>query len=551
MTPVDQNALQLRVVKRMLELIDVRSPWHRALWQLGTLHVIDEVLECTNATWDGAIANEKAQRYLIERSREQVQGDVGIGPDGVRALLAAKLGSLSNKKFPSGSQVVSQIPLEREIRELAARSKRDYLARWLQHAESGALATESVERTARLLVAHLLDDGFDQRHIHGWLKSLVDSNPANILAELLKRGHDMCRDDEAQYSFAVVLERGATRSNAQRLEPILADLGEVRAEIESIAAVSTRRSESIEIFRRLLNQDIAVVVKQSFRARDPHAASTKLLEWMQRIESRSAIGSPRAFRFSRYVLDRTEGKMRNLFNGTGSLRLPAMERHSLYTQDLNPQLEASLSLLSSYRNLSPVASVATTWAAVEGLLGHSGAQGIDSADGLAAIVACSFPRAELEYLLGRPMAEPVAARINGEVDEAQGSDRARIMVDAILAHGSSLFTEPEDVAAAERVSQVLADPKGTIVRVEGYFKDVFRRLYYQRNFVMHAAKFDSVSLPSTVRSAPKIVAAGLDRVVHAQYVRTPVEPLALASRARNEIAMLGQLGAREVFRLLK
>ncbi|MCP1415650.1 hypothetical protein [Paenarthrobacter sp. A20] len=551
MTPVDQNALQLRVVKRMLELIDVRSPWHRSLWLLGTLHAVDEVLECTNATWDGAIANEKAQRYLIERTQEQVRGDVGMGSDVLRAMLATKLGQLSPKKFPTGNQAISQIPLEREIRELAARSKRDYLARWRQHTESGALTPESVERTARLLVAHLLDHGFDQRHIHGWLKSLIDIDPATILVDLLKRGHDMCRDDESEFSFAVVLERGATRSNAQRLESILADLEQVRTELETIADTTPKLAHTTEIFRRLLNQDIAVVVQQSFSARDPHAASAKLFEWMQRIESRSVIGSPRSFRFSRHVLDRTEGKIRNLLNGTASLRVPAMERHSLYAQDLNPQLEASLSLLSSYRSLSPVASVATTWAAVEGLLGHSGAQGIDSADGLAAIVACSFPRAELEYLLDRPMAEPAASSINQEANKAQGSDRARIMLDAILTHGSSLFTEPEDVAAAERVSQVQSDPKATIRRVEGYFKDVFRRLYYQRNFVMHAAKFDSVSLPSTVRSAPKIVAAGLDRVVHAQYVRTPVEPLALASRARNEIEMLGQQGAREVFRLLK
>jgi len=544
----EQNTLQTTVAERMLELIDVRSPWHRSLWQLGTIHAIAEVLECTNATWDGAINNGNAQKYLVDRCQIQVLGDVGIGDLPARELLAEKLKKLASKKL-NGSAPSQQPLLEKEIEELAERGKRDYLRRWKIHVETGGLTRDSVERTARQVVSHFLDDGFDRRHIHGWLKATLNNTTDSVLTQILDSGHDMCRKQEVDYSFAVPVQHGNTERHAAGIEAIRLDLEVVRNEFAKLEDTSRYRGA----FERLLSQDSAAVVGQTFRARDPHAAAAKLKEWLQKVEARAMVGhGGRTLTFSKVVLDRTDGRLRDLYSQEASLRVPAMDRHNLYAGALNAQLDNALALLSSYRNLSPVASVATTWAAVEGLLGHPGAQGIDSADGLAAIVACSFPRAELEDLLGRPMTEAATAVGAGNgIAEAEGSHRARLMLEAIRTYGSDIFTTPCDVAAAERILQVDRDPAGTVTRIRDYFCDVFRRLYYQRNFVMHAAKFDSVSLPSTVRSAPKLVASGLDRVVHAQHVRKPIEPLALVARAQNEITLLGTTDAREIFRLLK
>lgn len=547
MDPAEQNFLQLMIAKRMLELIDVRTPWHRSLWQLGTLKAVLEILECTNATWVGAVPNDKAQKYLIERCKQQISEDVGIGSEAVRTILTQKLSQLSGKKNSPGSPL--QPLLEKEIGELSARAKRDYLRRWKEFVEAGLLTRANVERTARLVVTHLLDDGFDRRHIHGWLRATLAKTTDGVLLKVLDEGHAMCRQDAVQYRFAIPLQRGAKVVSFSDIHDLLILPEEIKSEFEGVASSPNRTHQ----FERLISQEVPLVIGKEFWARDPHAASARLLEWLQKVEARSQIGLGRnVLQFSREVLDRTDRKLRNIESIQTSLRVPALDRHGLYTDELNPQLDAALGLLGSHGNLSPVTSVATTWAAVEGLLGHPGAQGIDSADGLAAIVACSFPRAELEDLLDRDLTSD--ALIDGaleNIDEVRGSERARLMLSAIQQHGTDIFEAIEDVAAAERILQLVADPAGVLTRVQGYFSDVFRRLYYQRNFVMHAAKFDSVSLPSTVMCAPKLVAAGVDRVVHAQYVRTPVEPLALAARARNEIQMLGKIGAREVFRLLK
>lgn len=547
MVSAEQSGIHRIVAERMLELIDVRSPWHRSLWQLGTMQSIAEVLECTHATWDGIIPTDQAQKYLVQRGRIQVLSDVGIGPTDVRQKLADKLAQLGSKKLAPG-----QLILVKEIEELASRAKRGYLLRWKEHAEGSELSTSSVERAARLIVSHFLDDGFDRRHIHGWIKATLSHGHSDVLGHLLDEGHTMCRQSDETYSFAVPFQRGNQEHLTKGLEALLLpseEMAKLRLEADQAVGQSFARSALL----RRLDQDSAAAVEQTFTARDPHAAAAKLDEWIRKVEARSVVGSGgRGITFSRVVLDRTSKKIRDIHTQSGSVRVPSLDRHGLYAQELNVQLDNALGLLSSHRSLSPVASVATTWAAVEGLLGYPSAKGIDSADGLAAIVACSFPRAELEDLLGKPLTDSAReGDVLKGVEEAVGSGRARTLLEALKVHGSGIFENPCDVAAGERLLQVAADPQATVSRVRDYFSDVFRRLYYQRNFVMHAAKFDSVSLQSTIRSAPKLVAAGLDRVVHAKHVRTPVEPLGLAARARNEIDMLGTGGEREIFRLLK
>jgi hypothetical protein len=215
MVSVEQNKLQQIVAERMLELIDVRSPWNRSLWQLGTVHAILEVLECTEATWGGGIPNDKAMKYLVGRCQQQVEGDVGVGSSAVRQLLAQRMGALAPKK--SAPQQV----LAAEIEELARRAKRDYLKRWKEWVEQGLLSQALVERTARLLVAHFLDDGFHVTHIHGWLKSLIANTSDSLLLAVLDQGHAMCREGEERYDFIVPAGRGARDHHKQMLSEFL------------------------------------------------------------------------------------------------------------------------------------------------------------------------------------------------------------------------------------------------------------------------------------------------------------------------------------------
>lgn len=539
------------IATRMIELIDVRSPWNRSLWQLGTIQSVMEVLECAQATWSGAIGNPQALEHVSSRCSAQVRADIGIGADPVRENLAEKLTRLAPKKNDAKLTTSTRAVLTAEIEELIDRAKRDYLSRWDQHISTNGITADELEKIARLVLTHLLDDGFDRRHIHGFLKAMLAKTEDKVLHEIIVRGHDMCREPERTFSFAVPIRFGNRMRNAPSLQPHLLDLEEFRKEIVGVP----NKAPHENFFHRTVSQDSAAVISLSYAARDPHAAARKLHEGLRKIEERASVGRGRSgiLAFSRIVFDRTHKTLRDLEPPENEqVIVPSLDRHGLYTASLNTQLDNALGLLSSRKDLSSVASVAMLWAAVEGLLGHPGAQGIEAADGLAAIVACSFPRAELEDLLSKPMRQDILdLGLGTEIQTARGSDKARLLLEGLRKHGSNVFVDLRDVAAAERVLQMDAEPKATITRIQNYFIDVFRRLYYQRNFIMHAAKFDSVSLPSTISSAPKLVAAGVDRVVHSQHVRRPVHPLALVARAKNEIDLLGSDGAREIFRLLK
>lgn len=549
MISATQNDFQRIAATRMLELIDVRTPWNRALWQLGSIQSIREVLECASATWNGAISSPAALEYCVSRCMTEVKSDVGIGSSAVRELLADKLGELT-KKGAGKLTVPDRIKYCKEIEDLMARANRDYLRRWSDFVSAGSLNEQNVERAARLILTHLLDDGFARTHIHGFLTHLLRSGTEKVLEEIITKGHDMCREAEREYFFAIPVLVGGNSRNIDILSDLLVEVEEIRTEIEDLSP----RGIAYAQFKRLISRDPSAVVGLSAKARDPHAAANKVYERLAKISERSNVGRGRSSHlvFSRYFLDRTNKKLRDREPGIQSVIVPSLERHGLYASDLNTQLDNALGLLSTQENLSPGASVAMLWAAAEGLLGNPGAQGVDVATGLASIVACSFPRAELEDLIGKEFREDIRdSSLTSELSDAEGSDKAKVLLEALRVHGSEIFLNDSDRAAASRVMQIDSDPKGVLTRIQQYFEDVFRRLYYQRNFIMHAAKFDSVSLPSTMRSAPKLVAAGIDRVVHAQYVRTPADPLALASRARNELSLLGTDGAREIHRLLK
>ncbi|MHA7227599.1 hypothetical protein [Glutamicibacter soli] len=222
-----QKHLQRLAASRMHELIDVRSPWNRSLWQLGTIQSIREVLECAQATWSGAISKPAALEYVSSRCCSAVRSDVGVGSQAVRDLLAGKIEQLAAKK--SSPQHVKAI-LSAEIEELISRANRDYLRRWHDHVSTVGLSDEDVERTARLILTHLLDDGFDRTHIHGFLTAQIKGSSGKILEDIIQMGHDMCREPEREYSFAIPVRHGNKVRNIPSLESKLIDLEIIREE---------------------------------------------------------------------------------------------------------------------------------------------------------------------------------------------------------------------------------------------------------------------------------------------------------------------------------
>ena len=221
-----------------------------------------------------------------------------------------------------------------------------------------------------------------------------------------------------------------------------------------------------------------------------------------------------------------------------------------FRADTNHELDDALELLAAVETSTSWASVAAIWAAVEGLLARATDPGVAASDRMAAIVAASFVRAELVMLATaiQDCEGPIADAMRNE--GRPFSKRLDDLYDSICSNVELPLLEVADLAATARLV-IHSDPRATLARVQAYLSSAFRRLFQQRNLLLHGGRFDSVALPMTMRSVPLLVAAGLDRLVYALMDGDQTTtPLALAARATNELALVGSDGSRRLHRLL-
>jgi len=523
----------------MKELADSRTPWHRGLWQPGTIVLLDEVVEAVLGTWNGSLTSDEAMKDVIRAAAEQVKRDPGVGNQSVRD----EIGSLLQSLLPIGNArskptAELQQTLERAI-AFAERSRTGYFLRWIEHVRDGGMTAEQVELTSRLLVAHLFDEGFHRNHIHGWLMTLGKSVD---LTKVLIRGREMLLKPPHEYEFIV----GMTRAPAEVRESFGDRWLDSDTYIDRFRAATNSQ-------HRPVPREGAGAVNWTAEARDPHAAMYKLLEWQQKLLARVQLGFGQSEKvdFEPDVVDVFTNKIRTPLEDLRSIRLPSIQRNRLFVggNGFEQQLDGAIALLASQSGEVRGAAIASVWAAAEGILGRPGGKGTDVADRLADIVTCSFPRAEVGEL-ARSWLENNSGDLADSLRGQPSAEQAEIMSNHLLTIGDPGFKLPSDRAAVVRYIQLASQPEAVLKRVRGYYSGVFRRLYYQRNFVMHAAKFDSVTLGVSVRTAPALVAAALDRVVNAQHGKKSISPLALAARAENELGMVGKPGAHPIYLLL-
>ena len=78
-------------------------------------------------------------------------------------------------------------------------------------------------------------------------------------------------------------------------------------------------------------------------------------------------------------------------------------------------------------------------------------------------------------------------------------------------------------------------PSKCLDDIKNHTRGALIRLYRQRNLVLHGGKTDSLTLRGSLRTAAKLVGAGMDRIAHGWYVQR-VKPMELAARARVSVA---------------
>jgi hypothetical protein len=86
-------------------------------------------------------------------------------------------------------------------------------------------------------------------------------------------------------------------------------------------------------------------------------------------------------------------------------------------------------------------------------------------------------------------------------------------------------------------------------RVNSHLKTAFRRLYRQRNIVLHGGSTRSVASRASVRIAGPLVGAALDRIAYG-HITNELTPLQLATRAQLAIQIVKDPSAPVLYDLL-
>ena len=516
------NEFETHVGARLLDFFDSSSLWNRKLWNIGlilTLFEVDEALE----GYRGGVLSEQALRYLLAHAQKAAGIDPGAGSPEERKLLQ---GAMSSK--PPLGELDHDLIVQQE-----AAIRPVYLARWAEVLRQEARPRP--ERTARSIASHLLDIGYSSDYLHRWWKyRLLHEKAQRSLADLV---------DEAQ-ALALVPPRAF-----EVLAPVSSGI-----RWRSTPPAEWRRPPEVSRWLRENGFDTSRVRQSGgflFRritALDLSAAVSRTTEILDQLSARMAVGTQSPLALLDRVWVKGDNEPRRVDRVSRGVWVEALERENkLYdatSATSSGGIHAAIELLAHLQISSSGAAVAGGWAAIEALLSEPSDRG-GAAERLAMLVACSLPRAELtslSYALPTLSAELRSANTN--------QARCDIVASAITeGRINSSTLPPSDRAALARMSELLSDPAADLDTVCKYASMAFRRLYRQRNLVLHWGRTNGVALQASLRTAAPLVGAGIDRIIHAHYV-DDLSPLQLVARAKVSLATVGTKSGPACTRLL-
>ncbi|MGV2903976.1 integrase [Microbacterium sp. AGC62] len=518
---------------RLLDFFQATSPWQRRLWDVGTCLVLDEVIEA--AEWRSRKVLSDGAVIWLAKDAERIAGrDPALGEAALRRHLTETLRS----SLQDGTRHV------RRLRELSEMATTGYLDRWLALLRSGK--RPSVERFARAVGAHLLDLGYSLPFLRRWAQQHIRDR--STLDELLVSAANLATKPEEDYSVIVpfhsvpraktpLTSREPTWRSAALIRQWLVNNGSSPSGVRQVGGFEYR-----------------------VRARDPLAAALLATERIDRLTSRATLARGRGETPEPHGSIWVSGssrpfKLERTSRGAFVLSLVAESR--LYDVDDRTDLDDALELASVLNLGSPGPAIASGWAAVEALLvspqdpeDSKIGRGAVAADRLASLVACSWPRADLtalSYQHSPAAPDTVSTRLAAA---SSNQERSSIIV-AALTRGQSLsLRSASDRAAESRMIRLMVAKRHTLHDVEAHVRSAMRRLYRQRNIVMHGGSTDTLARDATLRTCAPLVGAGLDRITHARIARSE-SALQLAERAQLSLTLVGTPGGPEVDNLLE
>lgn len=528
---LNDDSVGRHVIARLLDFFADTTPWPRRLWDISSVLAIREATEAGDWVRDRVLGTAALgwYRHALER---QLGPDRGLGDSILRRELTTLLRSDLAPDSRERRRLVQMLPMITS----------GYLQRWALAVDSNQ--PPSPERLARTIATHLLDGGHSNGSLHRWAYAL-SKNPDVTIGDLLSEAAELAdRDDQ---EFEVLVPFVAIPDPGRLAE----HLPEWRSPAQTAAWLA--RHNATEPPRH----NGAFVY--TFHAKDAAAAGRAAAANVRRLEARRtyARGAPRPLVPVGRIWVAGHPRPLPLAPASRGANILSLESEgTMYITDAGERLDEALELAAPLNNGSVATAATGAWAAIESLLTHPADPGdleegkVVAADRLAAIVTCSWPRAELTALSYRHHPDIPDELARTLAASASNLDRSRALAEHLLGAAPPVLAKPTDAAAAERMRGVLAAPRAQLSDVRFTLCGVFRRLYRQRNIVVHGGSTSAIALDATVRTVAPLVGAGFDRLVHAQ-ITNQLQPLDLAARAENSLLLVGDPLGPDVTTLLE
>lgn len=491
-----------------------------------------EVVEYVDACLGEAVRNTEGLQFAVANAQREVAKDPGVAP--LREELER---CLTQTSATSKSKIDASA--RDELDQLVRRVESEYCDNW-----HDAAAQTPVEFTARAFAAHLLDLGYSSDHLFRWITAVGPGLTST--QELATAAKDMISGMQMR-SYEVFVPCAAPYDKPDNPAELVRWLkGDDAAEwLRNMVPAREHRRHAGGFLLRL-------------DGRDPWSAVEAARVIIARAEARAKVSRPsndsiHLKGWARIAHDERDYEIRPRPRQVeiGSLFL----ERAVYQFDggLPSTTDDALELASYMESPSAGAAVTGGWAAIEALLIRPGESNHHTAaDRLAALVACSLPRAELTPLAYRHIENGSGDSLARSLQATDTNYQKVRLVEEHLRSGLRLaLAAGSDVAAQDRILAIITNPAGKLRRIHEYVTESLRRLYNQRNTVAHSGSLRSAALGASIRTSLTLVGAGLDRIVHAQLkAGEQLAPLSLVARAETELRLVGGPGGRTLSSLL-
>lgn len=489
-----------------------------------------EVVEASTAASE-SVLRERSVKSLQAEAERLAARDPGVGDQDMRRQVQQTL---------RGDVAADRVGWHK-LHDIIPQIERGYLQRWASAAQQTGHTDQ--ERAARYIAGHLLGAGFSETYLHRWLRYRVRHDPDDVtLSQIL---------EEADADLG--------RRASRQFEVVIPCTSVPRIRLESPPAEWRSASDMSCLLSRLSGDTARVRHNGGFvigvTAQDPFGAVEQAREFFDRWAARVALGnSGKLVATGHAWVAGVEGQVA-LAPERRQIHVGALAReHLLYAtlddSEIAIRLDDALQLAQPLTDGPRAAAIGGGWAALESLLTAPGEGRAVAASRLAAIVACSFPRAELtmlSYLHQQYGSDALAQTLSKETENLR---RAHLMADAIRAGQSVVGRGARDDAAYDRMVQVLQHPRETLRRVRRHLEGALDRLYRQRNLILHGGRVSGEGRKAALRTAPPIVGAGLDRLAHGWFAEE-TSPVELVARAELNLGLVTASGTPNVVELLE